>query len=364
MRLSATLSFYLGRRFVLGVAIVFTAMVCLILVFDVVELLRRASNRPSATLGVVFGMALLHLPVFAQKVLPFAALLGGMLTFSRLTRTHELVVARATGVSVWQFLTPPLVIAVMIGAFVMTVFNPLSAAMVARYEQLEAKHLKGRPSLLAIKSSGRWLRQSDATGQSVIHAARVSGKGSAFEDVTIFLYEGTDRFIGRIDADTARLEPGRWELDNVLLTGPERAAEKRARHVLPTTLTLSQIQDSLAPPETLSFWALPGFIDTLTKAGFSARKHRLYLHSLLAGPLLLCATVLIAATFSLRLTRRGGTGLLIVGGLFAGFLLYFLSDVVFAFGLAGNIPVVLAAWAPAGVSASLGLAMLFHLEDG
>ena len=74
--------------------------------------------------------------------------------------------------------------------------------------------------------------------------------------------------------------------------------------------------------------------------------------------------VLIAATFSLRLTRRGGTGLLILGGLFAGFLLYTVSDVVLAFGLSATIPVVLAAWAPAGVFTLLGLAMLFHLEDG
>ena len=48
----------------------------------------------------------------------------------------------------------------------------------------------------------------------------------------------------------------------------------------------------------------------------------------------------------------------------AGILLYVLSDVVFALGLSGKIPVVLAAWTPAGVSSLLGLAMLFHLEDG
>ena len=74
--------------------------------------------------------------------------------------------------------------------------------------------------------------------------------------------------------------------------------------------------------------------------------------------------VLIAATFSLRLTRRGGTGLLVLGGLIAGFLLFFLTDVVLALGMSGSIPVILAAWAPAGVFTLLGLAMLLHLEDG
>ena len=114
----------------------------------------------------------------------------------------------------------------------------------------------------------------------------------------------------------------------------------------------------------MSFWVLPRFIETLENAGFSALKHRIHWHSLLAGPLMFCAMVLIAATFSLRLTRRGGTGLLVAGGLLAGFLLYFLTDVVLALGLSGSIPPILAAWTPASVTALLGLAMLFHLEDG
>ena len=42
----------------------------------------------------------------------------------------------------------------------------------------------------------------------------------------------------------------------------------------------------------------------LERSGFSALRHRLYWHSLLAAPLLLCAMVLIAATFTLRQTRR------------------------------------------------------------
>lgn len=364
MHLSPTLSIYFGRQFLLGIATVLSLMAGLILLFDIVELMRRAASHPSATWDVVVGMALLRLPMLAEKVLPFAALLGGMLTFSRLTRSRELVVARAAGVSVWQFLTPALLIAVLIGVFVMAVFNPISAAMVGRYEQQEAKYFKGRSSLLAVKSSGLWLRQLDAQGQSVIHAARVSQNGTEFEDVTIFLYRGADHFVGRIDADTARLENGQWELKKALLTGPDRPAERHEFYMLPTSLTMTQVQESFAPPETFSFWTLPRFIETLEEAGFSARSHRLHWHSLLAVPLLLCAMVLIAATFSLRLTRRGGTGWLIVGGSIAGFLFYYLRDVVLALGHSGSIPAILAAWAPAGVCALLGLAMLFHLEDG
>ena len=74
--------------------------------------------------------------------------------------------------------------------------------------------------------------------------------------------------------------------------------------------------------------------------------------------------VLVAATFSLRMQRRGGAVMLLVSGVAAGFLLYFVSDIVFALGLSAKIPVLLAAWTPAGVSMIFGASMLLHLEDG
>ena len=101
----------------------------------------------------------------------------------------------------------------------------------------------------------------------------------------------------------------------------------------------------------------------LESAGFSALRHRLYYNSLLSGPLLLCAMVLIAATFALR-PGRGGTGRLVVAGVGTGFTFYILSDLVYAMGLSGRLPVELAAWVPAIVCLLLGGSSLLHLEDG
>ncbi|MFQ5985242.1 MAG: LPS export ABC transporter permease LptG [Alphaproteobacteria bacterium] len=364
MHPSLTLSTYIGRQFLLGVAMVFLFFIAVIFLIDVVELSRRGATREAVTLAIVLEMALLKLPYMAQKIVPFAALFGGMFTFLKLTRTHELIVARAAGVSAWQFLLPALALALAIGIFIIAVFNPLVSVTVSRYEQTEAKYFKGRSSLLAVSSSGLWLREGDQNRRSVIHALRVAPDEMELDRVIIFLYDGADRFVRRIDAKTAKLEDGYWYLTDAILTTPDKPAETRPHYRLKTDLTMDRIQDSFAPPETMSFWVLPKFIGTLEAAGFSARKHRLYWHAVLAGPLLLCAMVLIAATCSLRFTRQGGTGVLVLGGLLAGFLLYFLSDVVFALGLSGSVPAVLAAWAPAVVSTLLGLAMLLHLEDG
>ncbi len=364
LRLSPTLSRYLGRHFLVSLGFVFLVAVLLVFLADLIETLRRSSGRDAATLGVVLQLTLLRLPSLTLKLLPFAALFGAIWSFSRLTRSQELVVARAGGVSAWQFLAPSLVLAFAIGTIVVTVVNPLAAVMISRFEQLEAKYLEGRPSLLAFSKTGLWLRQADATGQSVIHALGVSAESMELRDVIIFLYEGADSYRGRIDAKSARLMDGHWELNDALLSPLEQPAQRYERYELPTELTRGRIQESFASPETLSFWALPGFIDVLEAAGFSAIRHKLYWHSVLATPVMLCAMVLLAATFSLRLTRRGFTGVLVAVGVGAGFTLYFVSDVVHALGIAGNLPVILAAWSPAGVSTMLGMAMLFHLEDG
>ncbi len=366
IRLSSTLSSYLARHFLIGFGIVIAVLLTLGFLVDLVELLRRGSDKEGASFAIILTMAVYKLPSLAEQMLPFAALLGAMLSLSRLTRTSELVIARAAGVSAWQFLMPPLIIALLIGGFVVVAYNPLASAMFARYKQIESKYLRGKSRLVAVsEKTGLWLREAAADGPMVIHAGRVSRSGAELADVIIWLYRGNDTFERRIDAKGALLREGYWDLGDVLVSGPDQPAERHLRYRLDTTLTLEHILESLAPPRTLSFWEMPNFIGMLEAAGFSAVPHRLYWHTVLSGPLLLCAMVMIAATFALRLTRRRrGAGLILLGGVLTGFAVFFLTDIVHALGLSGRLPTVLAGWAPAGISAMLGVAMLFHLEDG
>lgn len=367
MRLSPTLSVYMGRVFITSFGGVFVMFLMLIFLFDVVELLRRTASRPNVDFGEVVELALLKLPHMGQEMIPFAVLFGAMVAFWLLSRHHELVVARAAGVSAWQFLLPVIALAIMIGIFQVAALNPLASTMLSRYERLETLLFKGRKSLLALSSSGLWLRQSNDVGQSVLNASHVLQRGRDVEltGVTIFVYQGIDEFLERISADSARLEDGFWHLRNAWLFRLETPAQFAADHWLATDLTLSKIQDSFAPPETMSFWDLPAFIATLQKAGFSAVRHRLHFHRLLAAPLLMSAMILIAATFALRTGwRLGRATFVITGGVLAGFLLHIFSGLVFALGLSDRIPVTLAAWTPSGVASLLGLAMLLHLEDG
>lgn len=363
---SPTISRYILRQYLLWFAVMFGSILAIIGLVDTVELLRRGSKHDDATVSVIMGMALLRAPFLAQEAVPFAVMFGGILTFLRMTRNHELVVVRAAGVSVWQFLAPTLVASILIGVFSVTILNPISAVMLSQFEELEGRYITGKSSLLAVSADGIWFRQTnaDAVGQTVVHAARVQPDEMQLEDVIVFEFSKDDQFIGRVDAESANLRDGRWEMSKAWLTRPGRASVFVEHHDLATDLTPEKIQESFASPETVSLWNLPRFIRVLEETGFSPAAHRLKFHTLLAEPILLAAMIIIAATFSLRLTRRGGTMLLVGFGVLVCFFLFLLTNVVQALGLGAGVPVILAAWTPAGFCLMTGLTMLLHLEDG
>lgn len=363
MSWSWTLYQYLARQFLVAVGIVFAGFAFLTFSIDAVDLLDRTGDRHVPTLSVI-AMALLQLPDLALKLLPFAVLLGGIFAFVRLSRSHELHAIRAAGVSVWNLLISPLCVALALGVAAVVLFTPVASRLLVQFTAMEARLVRGQASQLAISSNGLWLRQGDAKAQSVVHALRVADQGTRLEDVTIFLYGAADRFEGRIDAQSAVLGKGSWTLRRAWVSGPAGRPKQYDSYTLPTSLTARRIQESFAAPDTLSFWALPGFIETARQAGFSATRYLLYYDSLLMLPALFAAMVLVAASFSLRLARLGGLGRIVVWSALAGFGVYFLSALTRALGESGILPVPLAAAAPATAAILLGMALLFHLEDG
>ena len=374
MRLPITLSIYFGRHFLLAVLATIGVMLIIVGLMELLELVRRASD---ISRGVPFFMLLqmtaLKLPTTAEKIYPFAIMIGAMIALSRLTRNSELVVTRAAGVSVWQFLLPGVVVAVVLGIIFVTIMNPIAAFTIGQFDRVEGKYITGKPSVLTISPSGLWLRQTEEQGitfhnrpvpEYIIYAVRMNQSSYALETVMVLLFDEHHQFIGRVDAPSARLEPGHWVMDNATLSAPDALPSEEAQFSMPTNLTLDQIQDSFSAPETFSFWQLPGFISVLEKAGFSALHHKLHFHSLMAMPLLLAGMLLLAAVFTLRPPRRGGTGMLIVIGLATGFILYFMTNIIYALGATGDLPIVLAAWAPSLIVMTIASAALLHLEDG
>jgi lipopolysaccharide export system permease protein len=365
-----TLSVYIARQFSGAVVGMLLALSGLVALFDFIELLRRSILRPDATFGLVGEIAALRLPYIAMQVLPFAVLLGGMLCFWRLTRSSELVVARASGVSAWGFLAAPTFCALLLGVLATTAVSPLSSVMFGRAEAMDNLYLKSGGGPLALTGGQLWLRQSDHAlspqGVAIIHAHGVElhGKRMIASQVSVFRLDGRDRLLTRIEATQATLSGGAWQLQNARAIRPEQMPEPPATIDLPTDLTVARVQESFASPDTLSFWTLPDFIALLDRSGFSSIRHRLHFQSLLAQPLLCATMALVAAGFSMRPARRGGVAQMIASGVATGFALFVVSKIAEEFGQTGALPVALAAWAPAVSGMMVAIALLLHTEDG
>ncbi|MHA1540263.1 MAG: LPS export ABC transporter permease LptG [Alphaproteobacteria bacterium] len=356
---------YLGRVFLTWVVLVLLAFSLIVFLVDFMELLRRSGDKADVTISIVLSMTFLKLPNMIQLLMPFTVLFGAMLSFWKLAKSQELIVARAAGISIWQILFPCLLVAVLIGCFNAFVFSPFSAATFSRFGYMEGRYLEGRTSFVSVSQSGLWMRQPYTEGYAVINAKSISEEGSKLFDIAVFVFDDDDEYQFRIDAKTAQLEERRWRLSDVAISKPENSFERLDTYILETELSTSRIQESFAPPESMSFWALSDFVNDLEKSGFPSQQHRLYFNSLLSSPLLLSAMVLIAASFTVRFKgRHQNIAYAFVSGIGTSFFLYFMSDIISAMGLSGRIPIPMAAWTPAFVAVLLGLAALFHLEDG
>ena len=370
MHVAATLSLYIARQFVAAVLAMLAALAGLVCLFDFIELLRRSATKPDATFGLVVEIAALRLPYVAMQILPFAVLLGGIVAFWRLTRSSELIVARAAGVSAWQFLSAPLASALLLGAAATGVVSPLSSVMLARAETLDNVYLRSSGGPAALTGGQLWLRQADhgldPQGVAILLARSVTLRGKVLQssDVSVFRLSADDKLLQRVEATHAQLVPGAWVLEDARTMLPDHLPEPVGTMRLSTDLTVSRVQESFASPDTLSVWALPDFIALLDRSGFSSVRHRLHFQSLLALPLLAGTMALVSAGFSMRPSRRGGVAQMIGSGVAAGFALFVVSKVAEEFGQSGTLPAMLAAWVPALAGLMLAVALLLHLEDG
>lgn len=364
--LARTIDRYLAARFLLAIATVFLTCVGLILLVDFVEMMRRTGDVQGATLLRVLGLILLRLPTFTEILFPFAVLFGAMAALLRMSQKLELVVTRAAGMSVWQFILPGLLVSLAIGAFSVLVYNPLAAFTKAQADRVEAEFFGGG-GLSAVQhatATGAWLRQDGPDGQFVMGARSVLEHGLELRTVTIHTFNRAGGLAERIDAGRAVLRDGYWELSDVSVVSSGQEPERYEQYVLATNLVRDHVQERLSSVETISFYDLPRYIGLTEQAGLPAARLRLQYQILLARPWLLMAMVLIAATVSLRLFRLGNILPMILGGVAAGFLLYVAMEVARMLGRSGVVDDVWAAWTPVVVAMLTGLTILLHQEDG
>lgn len=359
---------YIIKQFALIFLAVLFVLTAIIMLFDVIELLRSASKQEGVSFFDVGILALLKSPQMIHMILPFIVLISGLIFFFKFSRSSELIVMRAVGLSVWNFVLPLVVFIGIVGIFDITIFNPVAAMTARRYERMEERLNMTRSTPFAWSEEGFWLRDVRQKEVLVIRASRVrqEQKDVVLDNVSVFELDMQDSFRRQSEAKKGILQGGMLTLDNafVIDSGAE-TGRSVSRLLFNTDLSLDRILEKFDEPQTMSFWRFPRFIRFLKESGFVASAHEMYWHELIAFPVFLIAMIFISAVFALPPTSRQGKVLVrVLLAVLSGFLLYFLSRITNVLGQSNSLPMVLAAWGPALVVIPLCLSALLHLEDG
>ena len=231
---------YLIKQIIVNFITVLMMVLGVVLLFEVVELLRRTSGRDDVDFAFVMEMAVTKLPKTVEMVFPFVVMIAAMVTFWKLSKSNEFVIVRAAGVSIWGFLAPVLFATFAIGVINVTVVNPISANMYDLYETLEYRLKTKNPKAVLFSDQGLWIREAiDKDNVMVLQAKSVrQEKADLFlRDITILEMDRRSQPSRRLEAFAGTLKDGFFELKDVRVFIAGEPFQEKSSLQYKTTLT-------------------------------------------------------------------------------------------------------------------------------
>lgn len=359
-----TLGRYFFTRYVVLTFWFFVGVAAIIFIVGFTEISGQIGSEAEDATRAALLIAALQTPMIMQQAVPFIGLVSGIVTLVALNRKYELVVARAAGISAWQFLTPICFGAFAYGLFTLFVVNPIASTGFERAQALETEARAAGKGPAAAQPVTPWIKQRTDEGETIIGAATALQQGIELVGATFLRIDEAGEIFERIDAARAYLRDGRWEIVDARRIRDGAPPETVAQMEISTNLMPEYVLERLVRPEMIPIYDLPRKIAAARSFGLRANAFATHFHSLIALPALLVTMVLIAATVSMRFARMGQSATIILGGVLAGFLLYVVSVLVKALGSAGIVPPVVASWFPVLVAGFFGVTFLLYKEDG
>ncbi len=367
MNFFAILSRYLNRQLLGNFFMVLFGILGIILMFDSIETLRKISGRDDVTMWFAAQLAVTRVTKTVEIVIPFVMMVAAMITFWKLSKNNEFVIIRSAGVSMFGFLKPLIIAAFLLGMANTMLFNPIAAKMFEWHEVLDYRLDTKDPNAVLFSSKGLWIREAmDNNKVLLIQAKTLRQENNTLwmRDVSITELGPNAQILKGYEAYFATLEGNSFHLKDVKVLENGKPVEFLMDYTYKTSINIERIKENFIEPDAISFWQLPETISFYEHAGFSARRHWMRYLSLWMSPFTLVGMLMIAAIFMLQNTQRG-SGILIrvVLSIVVGFIVYFSSQVVYAFGVNGYIPVWLAVSAPTLIILLTGTSMLISADE-
>lgn len=343
---------YVGWTVFSAIALVLVVIVGL----DAIASFIDESDDISETYGFlqVSWYILLTLPGRFYEYIPFAALIGCMLGLGQLATTSELVVMRASGVSigrlVWIAMKPALLIAIMgflLGEFVAPKTDQWAESQRA-LAQNPGESFAGR--------HGIWNRE----GNTFLHFNALEAGGTV-HGITLLQFDEQLRMDSSLRARLATYQGDYWTMEDVVQT--RFSSWQTTREIYPTLrwdtgITPELLTLVVVEPDQLPLKELYRYSRYLQLQGLDSEDYQLALWRKLLQPAAIGGLVLVAISFIFGPLREGTMGFRIFAGVILGIVFRTSQDLLGPASLVFGFPPVYAALAPVLVCFLFGMLLL------
>jgi len=323
------------------------SMATFVSIFLIVDFFEKIDRLVRAHLGVVdlLYYFLLKVPFALSEVLPPAVLLGVMLTFGLMSRSHETLAIRTSGLDILRLTRPAIIIAVLAGVLLLSLklyFVPWSQGRLSLFWETRVEK-KPLPSLLNMQHF--WYK-----GDQVIYNILLFRKDTqTLEGVNIYLFDRGFNLIQIIAAARAQWQGDHWRFYQgfiqTLGQGKEEFGEKfQERDVVLTERPedFSGLEKKVAEMDLSELYR---FVHRLERDGYKSTSYRLDLYRRIS----LSLTPLILAILGMALTLRGdriNIPAMVTVGLGLMFVYWLIFGLCASLGEAGRWPVFWAVTLP------------------
>jgi lipopolysaccharide export system permease protein len=302
--------------------------------------------------GDAFLYTMLNIPQQAFELLPIGAMIGALMGLGNLASGSELVITRASGVSVWRTAWP-VGLAGLTLALVMYGIGEYVAPPLAQF----AKREKTASKLADVSfagSSGAWVKDG-----SLILRVQTGEVGQAFGGVSLFQLDGPTRLRSIQRAESVSVaDPGRWRLHNVA-TSTFADNQVEGSVVDETTMRSTVNPDFLGlaatDPDLLTLRGLASYIDHLRRNSLGTASYEIGYWSRIARLFAVVVVTLLALPFVFGPLRTTGAGTRTVIGVLLGVVFFLITRTIENGGQLFGLNPVLVGWLPTTVIAVLTL---------
>lgn len=305
-----------------------------------------------------------YCPTIFVQVMPMAVLLSTLYLLSNLNKHNEITALKSSGISLWRILAPMLIIGFLISVVVFVVNDrviPVSSqvANMIRQEELEKEKRKDQPGKSIIENVAIY-----GSGNRIIFARTYDVQKKTLGDVIIHEHDSSEKLISKITAQKGVWVGHGWRFFNVIMYRVDNAGTILGEPLFykEKIIQLREKPKDFANrewrAEYMSYGQLNRYIRNFKTAGVKFIRGLLVdLHYKISFAFISLIIILVGAPFAL-ITTRGGVLIGIGMSIGIGLLYYAFIAISLAFGKAGLLPPILAAWLGNIVFAIIGIRLV------